>query len=619
MFEPQRAPVRPRVYPARVGETLLLEEELRQRIESGEAGDVLVLGPPGSGKTTALRHLAAVFTSDDRVRFLDEPARTDPQIGLPGHLVVYAATAEHPRAAHLARYRLASWTDDDLIEFLLATHKSRCASVMSRIQTVDRVLLQGIPDLWQIALEGLAADESLADARSALHRHLEAHLRDTDLLERARSACLNALARQEPVTLDKLAKPGFERGLLRVLRHEAVRLLLAAERVAADLHGDADADFLARRLPRELVEAAAALIANDRPAQEHLQHLLAGPDWSHSMAASLLHALDRRWVPMMTSTPMLAGAYLDGALWPGVQLAHARLMETDLSGANLRGADLSHADASKADLSHAELNGASLTGLKVQGANLAHADLSRVQAMGAQFHGADLERAVLEDAFLSMAVFGDANLEGAVFCGANLTGAVLVKARIKGADFTGADLRHAQLTDLGLREARFAGADLGEAWLSQCDLEYMDLLGVGFGRANLTKALLTGTVTRDANFQGACLREAGLAEIDWEGADLRNADLRGATFHLGTSRSGLVFSPIACEGSRTGFYTDDYNEQTHKAPEEIRKANLCGADLRGARLDKVDFYLVDLRGARFDPEHEAHLRRSGAILEARVE
>ena len=57
-------------------------------------------------------------------------------------------------------------------------------------------------------------------------------------------------------------------------------------------------------------------------------------------------------------------------------------------------------------------------------------------------------------------------------------------------------------------------------------------------------------------------------------------------------------SYLASEGTRTGFYTDDSYEQDFKAPEEIRKANLCHADLRGAEIEKVDFYLVDLRGAR---------------------
>src|SRR5262249_183119 len=63
--------------------------------------------------------------------------------------------------------------------------------------------------------------------------------------------------------------------------------------------------------------------------------------------------------------------------------------------------------------------------------------------------------------------------------------------------------------------------------------------------------------------------------------------------------------------------TDDFDEQDFKSPEEIRKANLCFADLRGAILEGVDFYLVGLRGALLDEQQEAHARRCGAILEDR--
>ncbi len=86
---------------------------------------------------------------------------------------------------------------------------------------------------------------------------------------------------------------------------------------------------------------------------------------------------------------------------------------------------------------------------------------------------------------------------------------------------------------------------------------------------------------------------------------------------MGSSRSGLVNSPIASEGSRTGFYTDDYNDQDYKPPEEIRKANLCGCDLRDAIVDSTDFYLVDLRRAKYSEEQARHFARCGAILHSR--
>ena len=60
---------------------------------------------------------------------------------------------------------------------------------------------------------------------------------------------------------------------------------------------------------------------------------------------------------------------------------------------------------------------------------------------------------------------------------------------------------------------------------------------------------------------------------------------------------------------------DIRHQQDYKAPEEIRKANLRGANLWGALIDGVDFYLVDLRDAQYTSEQEWHFHRCGAILE----
>jgi uncharacterized protein YjbI with pentapeptide repeats/energy-coupling factor transporter ATP-binding protein EcfA2 len=638
MIELQPAAVRPRVVSAG-GEALLLEDEVRRLLAAGTRGVVALLGPAGSGKTTALRHLAAVLPPDAPVTLLDGPdyARWAPD---PGRLVVYApasppkpsvhaqdiltdliAVSPGPGALRLIDYRLAPWGRDDLIEYLLSAHRPRCASAIRRVPARQRVLLGGLPELWAAVLDRLAADEALHDALAALHRYLEEHLSDTDLLGRARSACLNAqVAAGEGLdaALAALARPGFAPALVRALRHPAAQLLLAAERVAADLRGEGDCDVLALRLPRELVKTAGTLIADDGRTLARLHGLLDGPPWSHAMAVSLLHATGTGWLLQARHLTALAGAYLDGARWPCVRLANADLTETDLSGSDLFGANLLGARALKAGLSRARLREAILNGLVAVEADLSHADLSQADAATARFDRANLEGARLHGATLFEASFVEANLTAAELRDANLTGSVLTGARLEGADFAGANLSGADLTGLCLREARWEGANFAAARMGRCDLEYLALPAACFERAYLTGALLTGTTMPGANFEYACLCEAGLADVEWEGASLRGADLRGASFHMGSCRSGLVGSPIPCEGSRTGFYTDEFDEQTYKAPEEIRKANLCGADLRGALLDGVDFYLVDLRGAQYDPDQEEHLRRSGAILEARV-
>jgi uncharacterized protein YjbI with pentapeptide repeats len=146
-------------------------------------------------------------------------------------------------------------------------------------------------------------------------------------------------------------------------------------------------------------------------------------------------------------------------------------------------------------------------------------------------------------------------------------------------------------------------------------MEAISLPKAKFANATLAGCYLTGASMPEADFHGADLRNTGLADVDWEGADLRDADLRGASFHMGSTRGGLVGSSVPCEGSRTGFYTDDFQDRQFKNPEDIRKANLCGADLRGARIKGVDFYLVDLRGATYTDKQREHFLRCGAILD----
>jgi uncharacterized protein YjbI with pentapeptide repeats len=516
-----------------------------------------------------------------------------------------------------ACYELAPWGREDLIEYLLATHRPLCASVLARLTAADYQLFGGRPQLWQVVLEQMAADPTLPDGRAAFQGFLAAELADTDLLERTRSVCLNLLTSPDANALStagRLTQAGVGRDLARVLRHRAAQLILVTERVAADLRGEGACDYLASRLPRDLVRAVAQAVAGDGRARERLHQLLDGPPWPHAMAASLLHLLDPAWVPEAGRVPVLAGAYLQGAAWAGARLAGADLRKADLSDADLHGADLHEADASGADLSGARLSCAALNGFRATAANLAGARLAAACGERACFDEANLSRADLEDAALVGATFKSAVLRDALLAGADLARATFAAADIEGADFSGTNLRAATLSDLRLREATFRGACFAEAELRCCDLEGMDLGAADFHKADLHGALLTGALMTGADFRDACLCETALGDVNWEGVCLCGADLRRATFQMGSSRSGLLITPIASEGTRTGFYTDDSEEQHFKAPEEIRKANLCGADLRGARVDEVDFYLVDLRGARYDTDQAAHFRRCRAIL-----
>jgi uncharacterized protein YjbI with pentapeptide repeats len=608
------------------GPALPLEDEIQALVAAGARGVVYVVGPVGSGKTTALQHLAAVLPSDARVSLLAETDALAWDPTAADRLVVRAAASPGAEPG-VVNYRLAPWGHDDFIEYLLAVHRDRCASVLARVRSADGDLLQGVPELWRIVLDQLAQDLSIPDARGALGRYLQAQLSDTDLVERARSVCLNALVNEgsgPPGPAPAFGAAGFGHDVLRVLRHPQAQLLLAAKRVAADLRTQAvrtqaDCDCLALRLPHALVRAVAADVAGDDRALRHLRDLIAGPPWSHAMAASLLHAADPGWVPEPGRVPVLAGAYLEHAAWAGVQLPRADLRETDLSHADLSRANLDGADASQARLRHARLRGASLCRFRAVAADLTGADLASARGPRSCWDAAKLEAANLEDADLAGASFRETDCTAAVFAGANLAGATFAEVVLKDADFAGADLREACLAKLRLRDANFAGACFAEADLSGSDLEGMQLAGIDCQRANLEGALLTGAVLSDTNLRGACLRNAGLGDVNLERACLADADLRDVSFHMGSTRSGLLFTPIASEGTRTGFYTDDADEQHFKAPEEIRKANLCGADLRGARVEGVDFYLVDLRGALYDADQEQHFRRCRAILESRAD
>lgn len=619
MIAPQHATVRPRVFRGTSAEARPLEQSIHDLLASGVRGVVRLAGPAGSGKTTALRHLAAVLPPAAPVLLLDEDEPT-PVLGDEPEQLVLQAEVSSSGVPRSRVCRLARWTDDDLIEYLLAVHHDRCADVFARLP--DRDWLAGIPQLCTIALDVLASDASTGGARAAVRHHLGTLLREGRLLDDARSACLDALTEGGLNVLRPDAdfvQAAFPAEAVRLFRHAQVQLLLGAERISEDLRSRADCDHLALRLPRPLIEAAAANLADELSHDPQLAHylvdLVEGDAWSHAMAASLLHAARPGWCPRAGRQYLLTGAYLAGARWSGLDLSGiSHFREADLSGADLSGAALDRVNLGRSSLRSAILRHASLNELRAVEADLTGADLSHASGDhthwdGARLSGAALAGAKLSDATFRAADLTNARLNHAILFRADFAGAQLVNASFRGALLVGAHFSKLRLRDADLSESCLMDADL-----SGCDMEEMELAGLDCRAARLRGTYLTGANLSGADLTRAILRGAALGDINLQGACLRDADLTHATFHMGSSRSGLVSSPIAGEGSRTGFYTDEADEQTFKAPEEIRKANLCGADLRGASVEEADFYLVDLRGALYDDQQERHFRQCRAIL-----
>jgi uncharacterized protein YjbI with pentapeptide repeats len=634
VIEPQRAPVRPRVLSPSSGESVLLEDEILSLVERNARGLVWLIGGLGSGKTTALAHLAAVLPDSARVILRDDDQW---QPAVPDRLMIRCGRAGTAPKNALASYQLAPWTDDEIVEYVLAVHRDRCESIMRRCSLGnDKEILRGNPELWRHVLDVLAADERIVTIRAGLRQVVDSQLPAGTARELASNWCLAILLRDAKLGAKyrcRLERVCDFSKLLRLLWHVPVLLLLAAERIADELRSGKSCPVLEHVLVRELVAECAPLIRNDQTALNRLKGIMLSRSREmQPTAASLLHAANVGWRPEPTGNsgwqtmfhslrdvlPRLHGAYLQCAAWDRAILSGMDVSDADLSGAVLTGANLDDATATCVNLRNAKLAGASLERVNAEGACLASAELSCVHASKGRFQSVDAQLACFEGAMLKNASFIGAKLSGARFVRSNLVGADLFSAEIEGADFSQAELQGARLDGLVLHSAEFRNCSFRGAYLSGCDLEGMVLPGVDFQRANLKGALLTDSVMPRANFRYAKLVNTGLAEIEWEHADLRRADLRGASFHMGSSRSGLLESPIASLGTRTGFYTDDYNEQDFKSPEEIRKANLRGADLRGANISGVDFYLVDLRDALYDASQEQQLRSTGAILESRV-
>lgn len=623
---PLRAAVQPIVH-SMDGDVVRLERVLAPVVERATKGSVAIVGGAASGKTTALLHLASLELFRGRLRFLDEPDAKAVESVARNSLVVYSQnTSNGPDSRNeLARYELAPWGMDQWIEYALARHRERCGSIMARMRACkDAESMEGSPLLIACAIDRFASDETLASVEAAIRSFLAEELKCSANLHDARTHALQfffdgLVVELNDAPFERLAR-GCSRAVLQALRLQSVRRYLATDRVLADLAESKPPRYLVQRFDRLLIEFVARQLDESPSRRRNLLSVLMSSKLSHLHAtgASLLAATPAGWRPDGSPLPDLKYARLRGVQWAKLDMTRAQIELADFSFADLSEADLENAFAAEAVFAKANLHGANLRKIHASHADFSNADLSHARAVDGLFRASAFIGANLSGALLGNAEFDGANLTKANLTRADLTSAVLTGAVLDECDLSAACLEHARLDGSDLRTVILSGTSFRAVCMSLCNLEQQHIVAPDFSLADLQGSEFTASVMPNANFRDANLRETGLADIEWENADLRGADLSNCSFHLGSTRCGRVDSPIASEGTRTGFYTDEYEEQSYRAAEDIRKANLRGADLRGANIENTDFYLVDLRDAKYDSEQEAHFRACGAILETRV-
>ncbi len=618
VVQPRPAPVRPRVYSPAGTEPLWLHEAVTPHVRL--AVPILIDGLPGSGKSTALAHLAAVLPGPI---YIDDATDAEVAAALVHGAVVFTgahAFREHARHA----FTLSPWDDDDVLEYLLARQRARCGDVLKRFrQLPDRDLIGGTPGLMCLVLDRLATSPSTS-VREILQREIELTL-DAETRRWVGRSRLETRAELSASTLRSTIAathvsappaPGAQpldpgASAYELLRSGVIQTMLAAANLISDLEFENIERYWFSGFGDDVIAETALNLRNAPKAMAFLQRSVSSPMHGiHAMGASVLAAADLTWIPDPGRKYHLDGARLSGITWRRVVLRGASLAHADLSNAYLVEGDLEDVTAAHADFQRAALRGAAMARFAAEEANFTHADLSYVRAPLARLPRIRAGEANFEGAQLRQTDFTGADLRKARCVRADLGDANLQDALIFETDFTGANLEGATLKSLPLSRACLTGASLVRAGLQHCNLAGVHLAGSNFEGAWLNEADLSEAFLAGANFRNACLRGARLAGADLEGACLFYADLSGASFHRGSSRSGLLFKGPS-EGTRTGYYTNE-------APEDVRVANLCRTDLRGARIENVDFHLVDLRGAKYSPEQEAHFRKCGAILETRA-
>lgn len=615
MTEPTR--VRPRYISPTTGDSLALEDAVLRDVRESQSGVIEICVPKGSGKSHAIAWLQEILPQSIIAGQNDTPD-PDPNVGRDECVLmeVDEHSLAHPR--RIQRYNLAPWGTDEIIEYCLAAHPDLCPDLPQRLlASPDIELLNGRAELHSLVISEYAQDTTLDGVIPAIRRRLD---RLTQCSVRRLPQYHTFIGKHaQGKSRESADKEDDE--LNRLCRHRSVNAVGIALVFSDALNNgnteplkaiemwqdDRTINLLIGILATFVSESGQETLASALRQEEQLQ--------IHPVCATLLHRLDPAWRPSSSRRAWLCQARLANAVWPRVNLRRSELVRTDLSNAELNEAILARSTLRAARFTGASLQNCILSAISAEEADFTRANLSGSRGGHADFSGASFRNATINKGAFIRGKFDQADFTEAVLCSTRFYDSTFLLTVFDNVDLSGADFARSVLLDADLSSARLDHTRFSEAELNGANLEDVAFAEACFTNAVIRNAHMTGSVMPNADFRFARLSGAFLADIRWPGANLRHASLRNATFHMGSSRSGLVNSNLASEGTRTGFYTDDYDDHLFRSPEEIRAADLTGCDLRDADIDGVDFWRVDLRGAQYSPSQRDQLIATGAILD----
>ncbi|MFN0135095.1 MAG: pentapeptide repeat-containing protein [Phycisphaerae bacterium] len=613
--------VPPRVFLPEQAEPVRIDRAVALYITGAKQRPIHILGPLGFGITTAIEFVrqSLALRSDLRsdVLLIDESARPRDWYGDAAGRTVIIGTVSQVRDPHTVTLRLAPWTHDDVVDYLLAVAPKQCGRVMKRVEPqLAQDEFAGYPALWTIALDEMLMDDSLPTPLAALEncisRYASGEERDKVSFHCFLWLCQTFIT---VATADELVWSGLASPIRRLLRCRPFQLIYAVQPAIRRLIDPGAYELGQERWPRDLTTRVGELAGCDSLTVTQVLHAMKRmhPD-VQPIAASVLTATRLPWELPEGLVPRLDHADLRRLLWrdrnltrvsaPCANFAGAKLWDVQFDLGDLLGANFGGAALEKCSLVDAVASNIDFTA-----ARLSHCDFGRAELIGSNFASSTIERCQFVGSSMRRAAFDSAVVARSDFSDAIFDRPQLRDVRFTDCRFVGSWFEHARL-----RDCRFRHCVFDAAVFVGCDLQELEILEASFVSAELSECDLSGTHMPGANFHEAEFRDVGVMNASWPGADLSYSDLTGLMFHAGTSRSGLVGSPLASEGTRTGFYTDESLEQRFREPEQIRRADLRGCDLRGAKIEGVDFYLVDLRGAKLSDDQIPWLRQCRAIL-----